>query len=476
LNAGDHAMFTLAKDTAVPLTEQIVRHFAQRIDEGALLPGARLPSVRQLAARLEVSVHTVLVALERLSGQGYVASRPGAGYFVSRTAARAAAEPAAAPRALPATTTSGFTHSALSADATLLQAGSGYLPRHWYEDAIAPATLARSLRESAEAAVVPPVQGLPALREQLAQRLARRQIPATPAHLLTAFGASQALQLAARAVAVPGDVVLVDDPGYFLLHSQLAALGLRVVGVPREADGPNLDALADLVQEYRPRAFFTQTLLHNPTGGSTVPARSHRILNLAEAFDFVLVEDDVYGDLAGDAGVRLAQIDALRRVIYVGSFSKLLSPSLRVGYLAAPLALAERLVELKLMDVLSGSTLEEALVAEVLRSGRYHRHVLRVRERLARARGAAIAALQGCGLRFDADAAGAGGVFLWATLPPGVQAPALVEAAREAGIVIAGGHMFSRRGVGFDRLRLNAAWGTDARLLGFLKQQLGAAG
>ncbi|WP_198320927.1 aminotransferase-like domain-containing protein [Azohydromonas aeria] len=465
-------MFTLTKDAAVPLTEQIVRHFAQRIDEGALLPGARLPSVRQLAARLEVSVHTVLAALDRLAGQGYVASRPGAGYYVQRPAGRAAVQAPPPPRAEPATTTAGFTHSALSADATLLQAGSGYLPRHWYEDAIAPATLARSLRESAEAAVVPPVQGLPALREQLAQRLARRQIPASAAHVVTAFGASQALQLAARVLAAPGDVVLVDDPGYFLLHSQLAALGLRVVGVPREAEGPDLDALAALASEYRPRAFFTQTLLHNPTGGSTVPARSHRILNLAEAHDFMLVEDDVYGDLAGDAGVRLAQIDGLRRVVQVGSFSKLLSPSLRVGWLAAPAPLVERLVALKLMDVLSGSTLEEALVAEVLRSGRYHRHVLRLRERLARARGAAIAALQRCGLRFDADAAGGGGVFLWAALPPGVEAPAVVEAAREAGIVIAGGHMFSRRGAGLDRLRLNAAWGTDARLLGFLEERL----
>lgn len=468
-------MFTLAKDTAVPLTEQIVRHYAQRIDDGALLPGARLPSVRQLAARLEVSVHTALVALDRLAGMGYVASRPGAGYFVLRPAGRAAAEvPPPAPPA-PATTTAGFTHSALSADATLLQAGAGYLPRHWYEDAIAPATLARSLRESAEAAVVPPVQGLPLLREQLAQRLAQRQIPATAAHLVTSFGASQALQLAARALAAPGDVVLVDDPGYFLVHSQLAALGLRVVGVPREAEGPDLRALAALAEEYRPRAFFTQTLLHNPTGGSTTPARSHRVLNLAEAFDFVLVEDDVYGDLAGDAGVRLAQIDGLRRVVYVGSFSKVLSPSLRVGYLAAAPVLADRLVELKLMDVLSGSTLEETLVAEVLRSGRYHRHVLRLRERLARARVAAIAALRGCGLRFDAEAAGAEGVFLWAALPPGVEAPALVEAARAAGIVIAGGHMFSRRGAGLDRLRLNAAWATDARLLGFLRERLGAA-
>jgi DNA-binding transcriptional MocR family regulator len=467
-------MFTLAKDTAVPLTEQIVRHYAQRIDAGALLPGARLPSVRQLAARLEVSVHTVLVALDRLAGLGYVASRPGAGYFVLRPAGRTAAVDALPPvPSAPATTTAGFTHSALSADATLLQAGAGYLPRHWYEDAIAPATLARSLRESAEAAVVAPVQGLPVLREQLAQRLMQRQIPATAAHLVTSFGASQALQLAARVLAAPGDVVLVDDPGYFLVHSQLAALGLRVIGVPREGEGPDLQALAALAEEYRPRAFFTQTLLHNPTGGSTVPARSHRVLNLAEAFDFVLVEDDVYGDLAGDAGVRLAQIDGLRRVIYVGSFSKVLSPSLRVGYLAAPPALAQRLVELKLMDVLSGSTLEEALVAEVLRSGRYHRHVLRLRERLARARVAAIAALQRCGLRFDAE--GGEGVFLWAALPPGVEAPALVEAARAAGIVIAGGPMFSRRGAGLDRLRLNAAVATDPRLLKFLQERLGAA-
>lgn len=465
-------MFTLARDAAVPLTEQIVRQLAQRIDDGVLLPGARLPSVRQLAARLEVSVHTVLVALERLTGLGYVASRPGAGYFVlPRPGTRAPGEGTAfAPPAALATTTAGFTHQALSSDATLLQAGSGYLPRHWYEDAIAPATLARSLRESAEAAVVPPVAGLPALREQLAQRLARRQIPATAAQVVTTFGASQALQLAARVLAVPGDVVLVDDPGYFLLQGQLAALGLRVLGVPRDAEGPDLEAFAQLAAEYRPRAFFTQTLLHNPTGTNTSPARSHRLLNLAEAFDLVLVEDDVYGDLAGDAHVRLAQIDGLRRVVSVGSFSKVLSPSLRVGWLAAPAPLVQRVVELKLMDVLSGSTLEEALVAEVLRSGRFHRHVLRLRERLARSRAAAIAALARCGLRLDG--APGEGVFLWAGLPPGVDAEALVAAAQREGIVIAAGTLFSRRGEGRDRLRLNATVGTEPRLLAFLQAQL----
>jgi DNA-binding transcriptional MocR family regulator len=164
---------------------------------------------------------------------------------------------------------------------------------------------------------------------------------------MTTFGASQAFDLLARILFSPGDAVLVEDPGYFVLFEQLRAHHVRLIPVPRHSAGPDLAVLEAACRAHRPRALFMQTLLHNPTGSSADAAHCHRILSLAEQFGFAIVEDDVYGDLHQGPAVRLAQIDGLRHVIYVGSFSKLIGPSLRVGYVAADTALIGQLVERK---------------------------------------------------------------------------------------------------------------------------------
>ncbi|CAN5477414.1 PLP-dependent aminotransferase family protein [soil metagenome] len=461
-------MFDIAKTSGPPLTDQIVEYFAQRIEAGQLAAGNRLPSVRQLAARLDVSAHTVLGAYERLIGLGLTQSRAGAGYFVA-VRARPGAALDVEPGWPAASTSEGFAHSVMSADRDLLQCGSGFLPATWFEDVVTPAGVTRALRDAATANIAP-TQGLPALRKLLSERLVRRQVAATAGQIVTTFGASQALQLTARCLAVPGDVVLVDDPGYFFLYSQLQALGIRPVSVKRAADGPDLDALEKAIAEYHPRAFFTQTLLHNPTGGNTSPAKSHRLLVLAEANDMVLVEDDVYGELAGEQRVRLAQIGGLSRVVYVSSFTKVLNPALRVGYVAASPSMVERLIDAKLTSVLSGSALEESIVAEVLESGRFNRHIRRLGERLARARSAAADTLSAMGLR--AERTDGEGLFIWCSVPSGVNVPELVDVARARGIVLANGALFSRTGGSADKLRFSAASCNDPRLAAFMGEYL----
>ena len=241
----------------------------------------------------------------------------------------------------------------------------------------------------------------PQLREHIAARLVQNGIAASAANIVTTAGASQAFDLLARILLSPGDAVLVESPGYFVLFAQLRAHHVRLIPVPRTAAGPDLAALEAACQAHRPRVFFMQTLLHNPTGSSTEPAHCHRILSLAEQFGFAIVEDDVYGDLHEGPAVRLAQIDGLRHVIYVDSFSKLIGPALRVGYVAASGALIAQLVERKVLSVLSGSALLESFVSEVLDGGRYKRHVERMRGRLARMRREAHAALESAGIGFE---------------------------------------------------------------------------
>ncbi|MFP3739892.1 aminotransferase class I/II-fold pyridoxal phosphate-dependent enzyme, partial [Burkholderia sp. SIMBA_019] len=127
-----------------------------------------------------------------------------------------------------------------------------------------------------------------------------------------------------------------EAPCYCNLLQILRLAGLRVVGVPRTAAGLDTDALEDAIRQHNPRALFVNTVLQNPTGTSLTAAQAFRILRLAEAYDFIVVEDDIYGDLCPPSypGTRLASLDQLKRVIYLGSFSKTLAPNLRVGFIA----------------------------------------------------------------------------------------------------------------------------------------------
>ena len=268
--------------------------------------------------------------------------------------------------------------------------------------------------------------------------------------------------------------MLVEDPGYFVLFEQLRAHHVRLIGVPRRADGPDLEALEAACRAHRPRAFFMQTLVHNPTGSSAEPASCHRILSLAEQYGFAVVEDDVYGDLYDGPAVRLAQIDGLRHVIYVGSYTKLIGPALRVGFVAAEHALVSRLIERKVLSVLSGSTLLEYYVFEVLDGGRYKRHVEQVRARLARMRRDARAALASAGVEFDGDPGE--GMFLWGRVPESVRVDDLVRRARERSILLARGSVFSPAEGGCGQwLRFNVAHSTSAPLMEFLRESLRAA-
>jgi DNA-binding transcriptional MocR family regulator len=463
-------MFQLTRsNSSLSLTDQIVEHFSREVDQGRLTEGVRLPSVRQLASRLQVSSHTTMTAYERLVSMGRISSKPGAGYFVASAPRRVAAQEVELNTPAP-DTPGGFAHSILNADAGFLHASSGFLPPSWLQDSVPSSSLSRAIKAATAKCTVAPAVGMLRLRCLLAERLRRKEVSAAPANILTTAGASHALYLAARALAAPGEVVFVDDPGYFFLQSQLADLGIRVVGVPRTPDGPDLESLERLAAEYRPKAFFTQSILHNPTGWNISLATSHRLIIAAEQYDFVLVEDDVYGELGSDNLVRLAQFDGLRRVIYIGGFSKVLTPSIRLGFVAARAELIEAMTALKLGNLLSGSLLEEELVAELLESGRFSRHVLHLKERISRTRAPAVNALRQVGVSCE-QSAGAS-PYLWCELPKHYRAADLAAQARREAIMLAPGEMFSRSGGFQHHVRLSIAYAMHPRLIEFFRSNL----
>ena len=466
-------MFELSRDSHQPLVDQICERVTQLVRDGQLPAGARLPSIRKLARQVGASPFTVVDAYDRLVARGLIEPHAGRGFFVTQ---RLLSAPLAAIEALPelGSDALALARQCLQQRGDVIAAGSGFLPESWLLEAGSAGVLTRLVRGRRTRPWLPcPAEGLGELREQIAARLLQHGIAAPAANIVTTYGASHAFDLLARILLSPGDAVLVEDPGYFVLFEQLRAHHVRLIPVPRHADGPDLGALEAAARAHRPRAFFMQTLVHNPTGSSADPAHCHRILSLAEQFGFALVEDDVYGDLYAGSAVRLAQIDALRHVIYVGSYTKLIGPALRVGFIAADAALIAQLVQRKVLSVLSGSTLLESYVSEVLDTGRYRRHVEHTRARLARLRRDTRAALASAGIEFEP--APGQGIFLWGRVPESAPVDELVRRARAHSILLARGSLFSAAQGCRQWLRFNVAHSNSPPLVQFLRESLRAA-
>ncbi len=462
-------MFVLDRDSPLPLAAQIERQLLALLQQGRFAPGMRLPSIRQLAGQLGVSPNTVVVAYDRLAGEGWLEPRGTAGYFAAAPAARPADEAALIEAGVERDAV-WLVQQANDQPSGLVQASSGSLPTAWLQDAVPRSVLQRAFDAlpGGMAARCPPQGWLP-LRERLASMLRTQGIAADAGCVLTVSGATQAIDLICRAFVQRGDAVLVEDPGYHLLRARLADSGARIVPVPRVPEGVDLARFEAALFEHQPRLAFIQTRLHNPTGWTAAPGNLYRLLSLAERHGVVIAEDDVYGQLLPGSTTTLAQLSGLSRVIHYSSFCKVLSPALRVGYLAADAALLQPLLRQKIFASLSGATLNESVMAELLASGRVRKHMERLQQRLAAARQASLRVLQELGISFESP--GQGGLFLWGQLPAGVELEPLVKDAWQRGILLAGGQVFSVLDGHARSIRFNVVHAQHVRLSRYLRER-----
>ncbi|MEP7057118.1 MAG: PLP-dependent aminotransferase family protein [Caldimonas sp.] len=462
-------MITLHPESATPLVSQIVDGFRRLIAEQTLRPGTKLPSIRALAAVQSISVFTVVEAYDRLVAQGWVVSRSNAGFFVRRRTG-----PAALPGEPPSAADLRFDarwylRQIFESRNLELKPGCGWLPNDWlFEEGVR-----RSLRQLASDGAEIGGYGLPhghlALRMLIAESLTERQIAVGADGVLLTQGSSQALDLAARRLVRPGDTVLVDDPGYPNLMFMLRFLGARLVGVPRVPAGYDLAALEALLAEHRPKVFFTQPRLQSPTNSVTPLAQLHRILQLAEKHDLTLVENDIYADLDPEARPSLASLDP-RRVVHVGSYSKTISPNIRVGYLVAQPELLGDLAQLKMVSGLTSSDITERLAFGALSEGRWRKHLKALRERLAQAHGSVAQRLAELG--FESFNEPKAGLYLWARHPDLPDCIELAQRAVGAGMMLGPGHLFLTEPRPTGWLRFNVAFSDDERVYRFLGEQI----
>ena len=471
MNAAAYVSIATDGSKNVPLVAQIYDAIAVKIDNGTLKTGMRLPSVRELAKQCAVSTLTVTNAYNRLVAENYLEARRASGYFV--TSKRISK------RMRDARNGSGFQAEASIDSSWLLQrvyeeggdqlaAGCGWLPDTFlYTEGIKHAlgTLARKPK-SLFARYGNPYGYLP-LRQQIQTLLASRSIDVSTEQIIMTHGASQALDLVARCMLLPGDTALVDDPGYCNLIPALKAVDAKVVGVERTPHGPNPEALQALAERHHPKVFFTNTNLQNPTGTSCTPSVAYQILRLAEQHDFNIVEDEIFAGLVHEPVQSLASLDQLKRVTYIGSFSKIISPSLRVGYIACSDRLAEAIVHLKMASGLTTSEVSEQLAHSILVEGHHRSYLARLRENLAALQESVCDGLSSAGLRVFHRPPG--GLFVWAGFDRDVDVREVAKKAAAKRIILAPGYLFRPDQAPTNWMRFNVAYSNSDQLYDFLK-------
>lgn len=369
------------------LVHQIMAELTEAMACGHIAPGARLPSIRQLARERQVSTFTVADAYERLMAMGKIRSEQGKGYFAipmadTGTLPRTVAD---APPSIRQFDEAWLLHGIYQHNETMLLAGCGWLPESWYDPSLMQAGLRQLARQAQHLGQYGNPLGFLPLRELIAQRWQQEQLHYAPQQILLTHGASQALDLITTTFTQAGDTVLVDAPAYSNLLTNLRSRRLHIIGIPWTATGPDTTVLAHTLQQHRPKLFFTNPILHNPTGASYNAATAHQVLSLAQQHGFLVVENQVSMGLSFHAHSSLAAMDNHANTLFVHSFTKTLSPSLRVGCLAAANHHIEHLTQQKMLAGLTTSPINEQLAWHMLQDPKSQKQLNQIKHKLAAA-------------------------------------------------------------------------------------------
>jgi DNA-binding transcriptional MocR family regulator len=445
-------------------TTGVMRAVRAKVASRAFAVGDRLPSIRSLATTMGVSPSTVVQAYDRLVAEGFVRARRGSGFYVVASALPPLAvvkDDAQRDRTVDPFWVS---RQSLDANPAVLKPGCGWLPPDWMpSDALRRAFRSLARAEDSVLTEYGCTRGSLALRRLLLTRFAEDGIEASADQLLLTASGTRAIDLICRFLLRPGNMVLVDDPCYFNFHALLRAHQANVIGVPYTPSGPDVAQFEAILAAEHPRLYITNSALHNPTGATLSPQTAHRLLSAAAAHDLIIVEDDIFADFEPEPSPRLAALDGLNRVIRIGSFSKTLSASMRCGYIAARRDWIEDLIDLQIAISLGGaSPMVAELIANVLTSGSYRKHMDAVRLRLVRARREIARKLEDLGLEIWLMPRG--GFYLWCRLPEGLKAVDVARAALVEDIVLAPGNVFSVSETASEFLRFNVAQSGNPRI------------
>lgn len=310
-----------------------------------------------------------------------------------------------------------------------------------------------------------PKEGYRRLREAIAADLARLGVPAATDDVFVTTGSQQGLDLIARALLSPGDLVLTHASTYAGALTVFAAAGARIAGIPCDDEGPELDALRRLGAR-GPKLLYLMPNHANPTGVCTSAARREAILEWARDAHVIVVEDDYAADLELEPAPRPPALRALDAdVIHVGTFSKRLIPALRIGYVVAPRALQPHLIALKHTADLGSSALNQLALAELLERGYLRAHLNKIQPAYRARRDALIEGLRAYlapDVRWQRPVRG---VSIWLALPPGIDPERVFEEASARRTLIGPGHAYAVDEGTRPGVKINFCWEPEPRLI-----------
>jgi DNA-binding transcriptional MocR family regulator len=422
--------------------EIVIAQIEQQIKTRSLTPGSRLPSVRKLAKDMAFSVSTIVEAYERLIAVGKIESRSGSGFYVVGPLAPLALSELG-PKLDRSIDPLWISRQSLEAKADAFKPGCGWLPNEWMPvESIRKALRSATRTENDCLMSYASPLGLPALRDLLARRAQNKGIEANLNQVLLTDSGTQAIDLVCRFLLKPDDVVLIDDPCYFNFHALLKVHQVKVIGIPYTPNGPDLNAFKEAIETYNPRLYITNSGIHNPTGATLSVSTAHQLLKLIEQSNLIVIEDDIFSDFEYTPAPRLAALDNLSRVIFIGSFSKTLSASIRCGYIIAKPEWIDQITDLKIATSFSHNGLSAEILLTALTDGSYRKHLEILRVRLAQAMQETIARLKSIGIEPWIEPKA--GIFVWCRLPEGVDAAKIAQFCLNQQVILAPGNAFSQ--------------------------------
>jgi DNA-binding transcriptional MocR family regulator len=469
------------KDRRSPLYLRITERIRFSIESAELSEGDRLPPDRELAKLLNVDRSTVARAYDQLASEGFVTSHVGRGTFVAN--AFASRIPQAAVEGIAITkSTSSQSHtdmvwgdkfsrasqsvssivnrqiisSSQAEDCISFAAGSPteeFFPQNEFRDIVHELLASASAHEMFGYSQP---EGHPALRRQVQLHLERQGISAHDDEILILSGSQQGIDLVARTLLNPDDVVLMEDPSYFWALCNFTGIGARCLPVSVDDDGLRLDVLESVASRVDAKLLYTMPSFQNPTGTTMPEARRKKLLEIASRFQLPILEDNFVGDLdySGTPAPPLKSLDKHASVIYQGTFSKALCPGLRLGWLVAPAPVMSRLRLAKRTCDLSTNSMAQVILAEYLNRGLYEQHLAMVQSEYKLRRDTMCSAIDEHAAQWISYERPSGGMFLWAKLPPGYSARELLSYAEREGVTYSPGDVFYISGGRSESIRL----------------------
>jgi DNA-binding transcriptional MocR family regulator len=432
------------RSSPVPIYLQISEGIKERILSGGLPEGHRLPPERHLAKALGVNRSTVFQAYRALKAEGLIGAHVGRGTAVLSKSGAGSKD----------------TSASIMPWRQMIHAGSAkeqdplirdLLELSEHPDVITfavgvpapdliPVARVRIIQErlladhGSEVFLHSPTEGLTSFRETLCRHMAPRGIKTSTEEVLVTSGSQQGLALVARVFLDPGDLVIVEEPSFFGALNVFRSAQAHLVGIPADGEGMRTDILESVLARHRPKLIYTLPTFQNPSGCVMSLQRRRHLLDLACRFQVPILEDDPYWDLSykGEALPSLKSLDRHAPVIYLSSFSKILFPGLRLGWLVAPSQVVRQLALAKQSTDLHSNTFGQWILDRFIRDGCFTDHVKTVREAYASRRDVMLETLRASAPPVLSWTEPEGGFYIWCTFSSGIPPGRLLaRAARE---------------------------------------------